>query len=346
MPLLISSFFLVLYLCACVRVSDRQCLLATTYLLLGQWIQESSAKESKEVIRLYTEAIFVQPKWETAHFCLGKYYDELLAAETSRSRALAARQGGASSLADDRARGSGSSKSKGSVHGAVTPDTLSKFLYAILKSYGMTLSLGHKYLFQAMPRMLTLWFEHSEHWSGDIVTHPQTGSGGGANAARGGAASGTQQSTSSHSTVATRVVPQTLEEKFSQCHMCMMELIKTLAPFQWLTAFPQIISRLTHSNKCVYEFLKDIIVKVFAEYPQQAMWMLAVVTRSIDPERQSDTHSSQSVKQICWSNACIESLSRFLTAHSFFVDSFLCAYAVVVRRRSLLPCARRPPLPV
>jgi len=244
-----------------------QCLLATIYLLLGQWIQESSAKESKEVIRLYTDAIYVQPKWETAHFCLGKYYDELLAAETSRSRAFAARQGAAPSLGDDRVRGSGSShsKAKSAVHGAVTPDTLSKFLYAILKSYGTTLSLGHKYLFQAMPRMLTLWFEHSEHWSGDIVA--QSGSGGGTTPGRAGAgaASSTQQTAGSSSTAATRVVPQTLEEKFTQCHTCMMELIKTLAPFQWLTAFPQIISRLTHPNKCVYEFLRDIIVKVFAE---------------------------------------------------------------------------------
>ncbi len=215
------------------RDAMSKSLLATTCVLLGQWIQESSSKESKEVIRLYTDAIHLQPKWEKAHFSLGKYYDLLLAAETTRSRANRAAQ--SLSGADDKG---GGGKSKAYVSsGGVSPDVISKFLYAILKSYGQALSFGHKYLFQAMPRMLTLWFEHSEHWNGNIVNTPQLPPLSRVSAHH--AASGATQGSGARG-----LGPQTLEEKFSQCHSNMQELVHQLAPYQWLTAFPQIISRL------------------------------------------------------------------------------------------------------
>lgn len=40
-----------------------QCLSATICLTLGKWIQESNAKESRDVINLYNKAIHFQPKW-------------------------------------------------------------------------------------------------------------------------------------------------------------------------------------------------------------------------------------------------------------------------------------------
>ena len=220
---------------------------------------------------MYNSAIYCAPKWDKAHFCLGKYYDELLAAEANRRSARI--------VVLEEGKSSGSSKTRTTAANAF--DSTAKFLYTILKHYGSSLSFGNKYLFQAMPRMLTLWFEHSEHWSGNVVpiraTQPSVvgvGSTPSTPSGRGGGASST-----------VRPVPVTLEEKFSQCHDSMMELVRNLAPFQWLTAFPQIISRLTHSNLRVYQFIKDIIVRVFVEYPQQAMWMLAVVIKSVDPER-------------------------------------------------------------
>jgi len=295
-------------------------LLATTSVLLGQWIQESSSKESKEVIALYMGAIHQQPKWDEAHFALGKYYDLLLAAETNRSRASRAAQAFAAG-ADDASR-----KSKTAVSG-VSADVISKFLYAILKSYGAALSHGHKNLFQAMPRMLTLWFEHSEHWSGNVVNVPQMAP---SNASSVGAR-GTQASASSSN----RASPQTLEEKFTQCHNSMCELVNSLAPYQWLTSFPQIISRLTHSNPRVYAFIKDIIVKVFGEYPQQAMWMLAIVSRSSEPDRAKR------------SKELFSSIRKAASQHANAVlDKALALFDQLFKLCGLLPKQRSRPDPV
>jgi serine/threonine-protein kinase ATR len=264
-----------------ILVACCQCLSATICLVLGKWIQESNAKESRDVITLYNKAIHFQPKWEKAHFLLGKYYDELLAAESNRSRfgtLHSKQQQQQQPEFDQRGRPlPPSSKSKVNVIGA-SPDVVSKFLGAILKSYGSSLTHGHKYLFQSMPRILTLWFEHSEnHWDGTLIPTTQIGGGGGLSF-KPSIGSSLSKSTA---------VPNSLPEKFSQCHSFLCDLTKTLPAYQWLTAFPQIISRLTHKLAPVYAFIKDIILKVFADYPQQALWLLAPVNKSVDAARRS-----------------------------------------------------------
>lgn len=54
-----------------------------------------------------------------------------------------------------------------------------------------------------------------------------------------------------------------------------------LAPYQFLTAFSQLISRICHFHDDVFARLKGIIVKVFLAYPQQAMWMMTAVCKVI-----------------------------------------------------------------
>lgn len=232
------------------------------------------------MITLYHQAIHFQPKWEKAHFLLGKYYDELLTAESNRSRVgtLHSKQQQQQQQEVD-ARGRplpSSSKPRVAVSGA-SPDVMSKFLGAILKSYGQSLTLGHKYLFQSMPRILTLWFEYSEtHWDGKLIPSAQVG----------GLASVTPKSSGGGPAAAAKsAAPSSLPEKFSQCHTWLCNLTKTLPAYQWLTAFPQIISRLTHKLPPVYDLIKDIIIKVFVDYPQQAVWLLAPVNKSIDAAR-------------------------------------------------------------
>lgn len=210
---------------------------------------------------------------EKAHFLLGKYYDELLAAESNRSRfgtLHSKQQQQQHNHIDYDSRGKPiPSKAKVPTVG-VSNDVVSKFLGAILKSYGSSLMYGHKYLFQSMPRILTLWFEHSENcWKGVVMQGAQIG---GATVKATGGAKPTN-------------APNNVDEKFSQCHVFLCELTKTLPAYQWLTALPQIISRLTHILTPVYSFIKDIILKVFADYPQQTLWLLAPVNKSIDPAR-------------------------------------------------------------
>jgi len=52
-----------------------------------------------------------------------------------------------------------------------------------------------------------------------------------------------------------------------------------LAPYQFLTAFSQLISRICHSHDEVFAVLMVIVAKVFLTYPQQAMWMMTAVSK-------------------------------------------------------------------
>lgn len=52
-----------------------------------------------------------------------------------------------------------------------------------------------------------------------------------------------------------------------------------LAPYQFLTAFSQLISRICHSHDEVFAVLMVIVAKVFLAYPQQAMWMMTAVSK-------------------------------------------------------------------
>lgn len=47
-----------------------------------------------------------------------------------------------------------------------------------------------------------------------------------------------------------------------------------------MTAFPQIISRICHKNKIVFQVLESIIITVLTVYPQQALWQMMSVSRS------------------------------------------------------------------
>ncbi|KAJ3740901.1 hypothetical protein DFH05DRAFT_1404822 [Lentinula detonsa] len=61
--------------------------------------------------------------------------------------------------------------------------------------------------------------------------------------------------------------------------------IKNSPIYKWFTAFPQIVSRIGHTNPEVYKQLARLIAKVIQSYPNQALWLFAAVLRSKKRER-------------------------------------------------------------
>ncbi|CAA9966791.1 Protein kinase rad3 [Pyrenophora teres f. maculata] len=57
--------------------------------------------------------------------------------------------------------------------------------------------------------------------------------------------------------------------------------------FAWYTAFPQIITRISHPNKNVWDALQTIILRVASSYPQQALWALLAVLHSTQDDRRA-----------------------------------------------------------
>ncbi|KAK4688808.1 hypothetical protein P7C73_g1302, partial [Tremellales sp. Uapishka_1] len=64
-------------------------------------------------------------------------------------------------------------------------------------------------------------------------------------------------------------------------------IFPSTADAQFLTAFPQIVSRIVHKDQDISQVLIKIMARVIRSYPQQALWPMVGVMQSNRPERKS-----------------------------------------------------------
>ncbi|XP_066475341.1 serine/threonine-protein kinase ATR [Tiliqua scincoides] len=187
-------------------------------LLVGRFMEETANFESNAVMKKYKDVTVHLPEWENGHFYLAKYYDKLMPTVTENKME---KQG-----------------------------DLIKY---IVLHFGRSLQFGNQFIYQSMPRMLSLWLDF-------------------------GAKAYECDKAGRHDRVQMKCDLATINKVIS-------EHTQVLAPYQFLTAFSQLISRICHSHDEVFVVLMAIIAKVFLAYPQQAMWMMAAVSKSSYPMR-------------------------------------------------------------
>ena len=120
------------------------------------------------------------------------------------------------------------------------------YLLHAVKNYVNGLKYGHTKIYVALPRLLTLWFDYKQ--------------------------TDKEKATSSKDT------PTELNKTVELA-------LKQLPTYQWYTALPQLTSRINHPNAAVRDLLKRILVRVVTDMPHQALWTMAAVLRSKDPNR-------------------------------------------------------------
>jgi len=135
-------------------VCDTQALnenrdIAKTLLLYSRWIHYTGQKQKEDVISLYSRVRELQPKWEKGYFYMAKYCDELLADARKRQE-------------ENFDLGPRIVPSTSAVVGSSNVNTEKRwwsYVPDVLLFYAKGLHRGHKNLFQALPRLLTLWFD-------------------------------------------------------------------------------------------------------------------------------------------------------------------------------------------
>nr|XP_015216835.1 PREDICTED: serine/threonine-protein kinase ATR isoform X1 [Lepisosteus oculatus] len=187
-------------------------------LLVGRFMEETANFESNAIMKVFKDVTTLLPEWEDGNFYLAKYYDKLMPMITDNKM-----------------------EKQGNV------------IRYIVTFFGKALQFGNQYIYQAMPRMLSLWLDFGAKVSEWVK--------------------------------AGRADRNQMCSELAQINSVITEHTKKLAPYQFLTAFSQLISRICHSNNDVFTVLLDIIVKVFLAYPQQAMWMMTAVSKSSFPMR-------------------------------------------------------------
>ncbi|KAM3870953.1 serine/threonine-protein kinase ATR [Diretmus argenteus] len=186
-------------------------------LLVGRFMEETANFESNAIMKAYKDVTNLLPEWEDGNFYLAKYYDKVMPMVT-----------------DNKLEKQGN------------------LIRYIVQYFGKALQFGNQYIYQAMPRMLSLWLDY-----GAKVYECE----------KGGRAD------------------RQMRVELGKINAAMSEHCASLAPYQFLTAFSQLISRVCHSSDEVFTVLMTIVAKVLLAYPQQAMWLMTAVSKSSYPMR-------------------------------------------------------------
>ncbi|PON40311.1 Coatomer beta subunit [Trema orientale] len=213
--------------------------IAKTLLLYARWIHYTGQKQKEDVMSFYSRVKELQPKWEKGYFYMAKYCDEVFA--DARKRQEENSDSGPGKLPSTSTVGSSN---------VVSEKHWWSYVPDVLLFYAKGLHRGHKNLFQALPRLLTLWFDFGSFY---------------------------QRSGSSTN--------KDLKSVHTKVMSIMRGCLKDLPTHQWLTVLPQLVSRICHQNEEVVRLVKHIITSVLRQYPQQALWIMAAVSKSTVPSR-------------------------------------------------------------
>ncbi|XP_053315671.1 serine/threonine-protein kinase ATR [Spea bombifrons] len=197
---------------------EQQLIHGRAMLLVGRFMEETANFESNAVMKKYKDVTSLLPEWEDGHFYLAKYYDKLMPMVT-----------------DNKMEKQGD------------------LIRYIVFHFGRSLQYGNQYIYQSMPRMLSLWLD----FGAKVYEWEKAG----------------------------RADRLQMKNDLVKINKVITDHKNHLAPYQFLTAFSQLISRICHSHDEVFAVLMEIVAKVFVAYPQQAMWMMTAVSKSSYPMR-------------------------------------------------------------
>ncbi|XP_072266233.1 serine/threonine-protein kinase ATR [Pyxicephalus adspersus] len=104
--------------------TEQQLIHGRAMLLVGRFMEETANFESNAVMKKYKDVTSLLPEWEDGHFYLAKYYDKLMPMVT-----------------DNKMEKQGD------------------LIRYIVHHFGRSLQYGNQFIYQSMPRMLSLWLD-------------------------------------------------------------------------------------------------------------------------------------------------------------------------------------------
>ncbi|TPX68250.1 hypothetical protein SpCBS45565_g03305 [Spizellomyces sp. 'palustris'] len=210
---------------------------AKTQLLLTRWMEETSAAPLGAILTKYQAAAKELPEWEKSAFYLGRYFDKLYDADEERQK---------------------EQQNKGDLR-ASNPVQLASLAYSICHQYQRALTYGTRYIYQTMPRLLTIWLNVGQKVV-RLMGDPEA----------------------SKDPWVTR---------FNQINRLVRKLNERIPAYQFLTAISQLASRIGHANPSVHQVLEAILINVLCVYPHQTLWQLMAVAESSSPIRKQRMRS-------------------------------------------------------
>lgn len=207
-------------------------LCSAALLLQAQLSDQLQLLDIEKNITNYTDATNVFLSSEKNYFTLAGYHDRLL-------------NGG----------------EEGSAHSARKEN--------VVKFYTKSLHHGCKYVYQSLPRLLTIWFDYSALGLDELPVR---------RCGRKSSSASSSKSGSGTSVSEAKVArPLAWEQTVNNMQTTIKTLLTEVPAYVLLTAFSQLISRLCHPNPVVWELLRELIGTIMCTHTHQALWMTQVV---------------------------------------------------------------------
>lgn len=172
----------------------------------ANWLDQTNHSSSNIIILEYLKAINLNPKWEKSHYYLGNYYNKIL-----------------DSLSDNS--------------GYYEKQTI--------KYYFNALTLGDSYIFEALPKSITIWLDFAQ-----------------------------KKNKSKES-------EKNLDDVINDIINC----VDSIPIYIWYTSLSQILSRIIHIHKPSFALLGSIVISVIKEYPKHSLWYVLSHSNSNDIKR-------------------------------------------------------------
>ncbi|KAI0867886.1 phosphatidylinositol 3 [Hypoxylon argillaceum] len=212
--------------------TQQNVLTARAKLLLAKWLDNAGQTSASALREQYRAIPLIFGQWEKGHYYVGRHYKKVLESE----RAL---------KPDDQ--------SDEYLTGEVAK--------LVIENYLRSLSFGTKYLYQTLPRILTLWLEL-----------------------------GAQFDKAPEGKVSlSRELYHRRKMQLEALHDILRKHIARLPAYIFYTALPQLVARIAHPNIDAFRVLQAIILKVVEAHPRQALWSLFAImtTKQASSERKA-----------------------------------------------------------
>ncbi|KAJ2828263.1 hypothetical protein IWW50_001482 [Coemansia erecta] len=190
---------------------------ARATLLLTQWQEATNAVGSSQLLAQY-ERVLRAHESDRAHYALARLYDRMFAAESQKDG------------------------SRMTEHQSMRMAALQ---YYMVRHYSRTVMYSARYLYRALPRLLTVWLDF-----------------------------GTNILQAANSRVSQNM------DRFRAANRMVTNLSRRVPAYNFLVVLAQLASRICHANEDVFKVLESILLNVLSLYPQQALWQLVGVQRS------------------------------------------------------------------
>jgi len=211
--------------------NDQNEVVSKAYVLLGKWLDQAGQTQSDIIIQTLKKAIIHHRRSEKAYYYIGRHFNKILESEKSKPLGKESQ----TFLTGEAAK-------------------------IVIDNYLRALAIGTKYIFQTLPKILTLWLELIAG-----ANQPQD------------ARRGNEKFHQHNAAQRRRVITDTNAQ--------VKKYIDRLQPVVLYTILPQVVARICHADQVVYDILMSMVVKVVRAFPQQALWTLLAVVKSQQKER-------------------------------------------------------------